>query len=43
MQDILKLIQARRSMRVPFDAERQVARQDLRQILGSRALGAYCA
>jgi len=33
MPDILKIIQERRSMRMPFDAERPIARQDLRQIL----------
>ena len=33
MQDILKIIQERRSVRMPFDPERPIARQDLRQIL----------
>jgi len=33
MQDILKIIQERRSVRMPFDSERPIARQDLRQIL----------
>ena len=33
MQDILKSIQARRSVRTPFDPERPVSKQDLRQIL----------
>jgi nitroreductase len=33
MQDILKLIQERHSARAPFDPQRPVATQDLRQIL----------
>jgi nitroreductase len=33
MQDIVKIIQERRSVRMPFDPERPIARQDLRQIL----------
>jgi nitroreductase len=33
MQDILKIIRERRSARIPFDPERPIARQDLRQIL----------
>jgi nitroreductase len=33
MQDILKIIQERRSVRMPFDPERPIAAQDLRQIL----------
>ena len=33
MQDILKIIQERRSVRMPFDPEHPIARQDLRQIL----------
>ena len=33
MQDVLQLIQERQSLRVPFDSERPVAKQDLRQIL----------
>jgi len=33
MQDILKLIEERHSARVPFDPQRPVAKQDLRQIL----------
>ncbi len=33
MQDILKIIRDRRSVRMPFDPERPIARQDLRQIL----------
>jgi nitroreductase len=33
MQDILKVIQERRSVRMPFDPQRPIARQDLVQIL----------
>ncbi len=33
MQDVLKLIQERQSDRIPFDPERPVAKQDLRQVL----------
>jgi len=33
MQDILKIIQERRSVRMPFDPDRPISRQDLRQIL----------
>ncbi|MGA2158264.1 MAG: nitroreductase family protein [Dehalococcoidia bacterium] len=33
MQDILKLIQKRKSLRISFDTKRQVAKEDLRQIL----------
>ena len=33
MQEILKTIQARHSVRMPFDPERPIAKQDLRQIL----------
>lgn len=33
MQDILKIIQARRSVRIPFDPERPISNQDLRKIL----------
>jgi len=33
MQDILKLIRERRSVRTPFDPDRPISRQDLRQIL----------
>ena len=33
MSDTLKLIQERYSSRVPFDRERLVAKEDLRQIL----------
>lgn len=33
MQDILKIIQERRSARMPFDPDRPIARQDLQQIL----------
>jgi nitroreductase len=33
MQDILKIIQERHSARIPFDPERPISRQDLRQIL----------
>ena len=33
MQEILKIIQERRSVRSPFDPQRPIARQDLRQIL----------
>ena len=33
MQDVLQLIQERRSLRIPFDSERPVAKEDLRQIL----------
>jgi nitroreductase len=33
MQDIFKIIQERRSVRMPFESERPVASQDLRQIL----------
>ncbi len=33
MQDLLKIIQERRSVRMPFDPQRPIARQDLVQIL----------
>ena len=33
MNDILKLIEGRRSLRVPFDTERPVVKEDLQQIL----------
>ncbi|MGA2821229.1 MAG: nitroreductase family protein [Anaerolineales bacterium] len=33
MPDILKIIQERRSVRMPFDPERPISKQDLRQIL----------
>ena len=33
MQEILKLIRDRQSTRVPFDSERPIAKQDLKQIL----------
>ena len=33
MQNILKLIQERHSVRMPFDPDRPIARKDLRQIL----------
>lgn len=33
MQDILKIIQGRHSVRMPFDPERPIARQDLEKIL----------
>ena len=33
MQDILKIIQERRSVRTPFDPKRPIAKQDLKQIL----------
>ena len=33
MSDILKIIQERHSARLPYDPERPLARQDLRQIL----------
>jgi nitroreductase len=33
MQDVLKLIQDRQSDRIPFDPERPIAKEDLRQVL----------
>ena len=33
MQNLLKIIQDRHSVRMPFDMQRPVARQDLEQIL----------
>jgi nitroreductase len=37
MTNILKLIEERHSSRVPFDRERPVAKQDVRQILEAGA------
>ena len=33
MQEVLNIIQKRQSARIPFDSERPIAKEDLRQIL----------
>ena len=42
MKELLKLMQERRSARMPFDTKRPIAKDDLITDSGSRALGAYC-